>query len=64
MTKTTTKAMDVIRQAMQDDPSYAWTWHCNIACLLLDEGVPSDRADARASSFMKLAFDIKTKAPE
>jgi hypothetical protein len=61
---TTAEAMNVIRQAMREDPGYAWTWHCNIACLLLDEGVAHDRANDRASGFMKLAFDVETKAPE
>ena len=61
---TTQEAMDHLRQAMKDDPSYAWTWHCNIACLLLDEDVPHDRANDRASDFMKRAFDVETKAPE
>jgi len=58
---TTEEAMNVIRQAMQDDPGYAWAWHCNIACLLLDEGVSHDRANNRASSFMNLAFGVDTK---
>ncbi len=61
---TTEEAMDHLSQAMKDDPSYAWSWHCIVACLLLDEGVPHDRANDRASSFMKLAFGVKTKAPE
>ncbi len=60
----TAEAMNVIRRAMRDDPGYAWTWHCNIAILLLDEGVAHDRANSRASGFMRLAFDVETKAPE
>ena len=64
MTTKTEEAMTHLSQAMKDDPSYAWSWHCNIACLLLDEGIAHNRANDRASGFMKLAFGVETKAPE
>lgn len=54
------EAMGVLKEAMVDDPEYAWGWHCNIACLLLDEGIEQEAANKRAASFMKNAFDINT----
>ena len=54
------KAMGTLRKEMIDDPEYAWGWHCNIACLLLDEGIEQEAANKRAASFMKNAFDINT----
>lgn len=63
-------AMDAIREAMREDPSYAWSWHCNIAMALHDEMPESfwmpDRsehhaiANRAASRFMKNAFDVTT----
>ena len=53
----TTEAMNALRRAMQADPGYAWTFRCNIAFLLIDEGVSHERAHSRASSFMKIAFN-------
>lgn len=58
---TVLKIMNDLKQEMKNDPDYAWGWHCNIACLLLDEGVDHSKANNRAASFMKLAFDVDTK---
>lgn len=49
-----------LRQAMQDDPGYAWAWHCNMACSIMDEGVSHDISNRAAARFMKLAFDVDT----
>ena len=54
------KAMDTLRNAMISDPDYAWGWHCNIACLMLDEGLECKIANKKAASFMKLAFNVDT----
>lgn len=69
------KAMKTLKQAFIDDPDYAHSWHCNIAMACYDEVVAEgmkngtfDHADAHAignraaSRFMKLAFDVETKA--
>jgi hypothetical protein len=53
-------AMKILTRAMMEDPDYAWGWHCNIACLLLDKGIDHKAANNRASGFMKLAFDVDT----
>jgi hypothetical protein len=59
------EALNIIKSAMRDDPHYAWTWHCNVAVSMMDEGAPHDAANAAAARFMKLAFDVDTsKAPE
>lgn len=57
---TAKNAMEALTDSMRRDPDYAWGWHCNIACLLLDEGVEYGAANKRAASFMKLAFDVDT----
>jgi hypothetical protein len=59
------ETMNIIKSAMRDDPHYAWTWHCNVAVSMMDEGAPHDAANAAAARFMRLAFDVDTtKAPQ
>lgn len=47
-----------LKAALQRDEDYAWTWHCNIACIALDCGESHEDANRRAASFMKNAFDV------
>jgi hypothetical protein len=54
------EALNIIKSAMRDDPHYAWTWHCNVAVSMMDEGAPHDAANAAAARFMRLAFDVDT----
>ncbi len=64
------EAMDVLKKAFKEDPSYAWSWHCNIAMAMYDEFPDSfwvpDRSEQHkicnkaASRFMKNAFGIET----
>ena len=66
------QAFEVIKQAMiDDDPSqqgsYAHSWHCNIAMCCYDSlnGTHTWRhkvSNAAATRFMKLCFDVDTKA--
>ena len=59
------EALNIIMSAMRDDPHYAWTWHCNVAVSMMEEGATHDAANAAAARFMRLAFDVDTsKAPE
>ena len=53
-------ALTEIREAMQADPHFAWTWHCNIAMAAYDEGVEFERAQEVAARVMRLAFDVDT----
>ena len=72
------QAMKVLADAMQDTDigSYAHAWHCNIAMMCHDAIIDADlevdcegeKIDAHkvgndaASRFMKLFFDVETKA--
>lgn len=77
MSEEIAKAMAVIKQAMiDDDPekhgSYAHSWHCNIAMACYDAMHDADTAfghnqrhkvaNDAASRFMKMCFDVETKA--
>ena len=62
------EAFDTIKQAMDDDPSYAHSWHCNIAMSVYDEcttDISHDDAhrigNDAASRFMQLCFGVETK---
>ena len=47
------RTMNVLRSALQTDPGYAWSWHCNIAVAMQDEGVPHAVANHGAARFMR-----------
>ncbi len=62
--------MGILKDAMQDTElgGYAHTWHCNVAMSVYDEltmDVSHEDAhriaNAAASRFMKLCFDVDTK---
>lgn len=55
-------ALDIMRAAFAEDPHFAWTWHCNVACAVMDEGAPQDSANAAAARFMKAAFGVDTSS--
>lgn len=72
------KAMDVLKQAMNEDPGYAYGWHCSIAVMYQDS-TPKPRfltpwgrerhrkaiyaaSNEAASRFMKACFDVETSA--
>jgi hypothetical protein len=59
------EALNILKSGMRDEPGYAWSWHCNVAVSMMDEGAPHDAANAAAARFMRLAFDVDTtKAPQ
>lgn len=61
---TAARAFADLKAAMQEDPGYAWSWHCNIACTTMDEGLDHAAANRAAARFMALCFDVDTsKAP-
>ena len=76
--KNVAEAMKILKQTMINDGpsergSYAHGWHCNIACMCMDamDNAGPDlltHADRHrisndvASRFMKLCFDVETKA--
>lgn len=51
-------AMHTLKQAIIEDPGYAWGWHSNIAMAAFDEGLSHEKANKAAARFMKLAFDV------
>lgn len=61
-------AMTVLKKAFKDDPSYAHTWHCNLACTSMDAAISEGFyqkvahriGNDAASRFMKLCFDVET----
>ena len=58
------RAFDVLKEAMQADSEYAWSWHCNIAMASINEGMEHMAANQAAARFMKLCFDVDTsKSP-
>lgn len=54
----TRDAFNVLKQALQKDDSYAWSWHCNIAVSSMDEGMEHKAANRAAARFMYTCFDI------
>jgi len=70
---TTKQAFDALKQALTDDPSFAHSWHCNLAMSFYHampetqtqrvEQAHKDRhtiANEGATRFMQLCFEIKT----
>ena len=63
------EAVDALAKAFEEDPSYAYSWHCNIAMSCYDSlnGTTKWRhkvSNAAASRFMKLAFGVDTQHPD
>lgn len=57
---TTQEAMATLKQNMKTNFEFAWSWHCAIACLLMDVGAKHKEANARATSFMLSTFEVNT----
>lgn len=63
------KNVQELSKAMRNDPSYAWSWHCNIAMAHLDAmaragykigKIEREAANQGAAGFMKATFDVDT----
>lgn len=54
------EALEVLKKTMQNDPSYARSWHDNIAVMMQDAGCEYEVSNDGAARFMKLAFGIDT----
>ena len=48
------QAVQTLIKAMQDDPEYAWSWHCNIAMAFVDAGGDRYTANQGAARFLEL----------
>lgn len=53
----------LLLQALQDDPAFAWSWHCNVAVVAQDEGLDHAAANRAAARFIKAAFGVDTSVP-
>jgi hypothetical protein len=53
-------AFNTIKLAIQQDPDFAWAYHCNFACCVMDEGVPHGTSNRIAARTMRLIFDVDT----
>lgn len=47
-----------LTNAIKKDDDYAWTWHCNIAMPIHDEGISHQQANEAAASIMKHIFNV------
>lgn len=54
----TKEAFDILKTSINNDSSYAWSWHCNIAVSFMDEGVDPKLANFGAARFMSLCFNV------
>ena len=49
-----------LSKALRADPDFAHTWHCNIACPLMDEGLLGHtEANQGAERIMRHLFGVK-----
>jgi len=53
-------ALWILRRAMQCNPDYAWSWHCNISMVAQDAGAPYKEANERTADFMHGLFGVDT----
>lgn len=63
MSNTTAEAFETIKSAMQEDPGYAWVWHCNIAMAAVESGVDRIKATQTAAEFMRRCFGVELAYP-
>lgn len=54
----TANAFNVLQKSLQQDSSYAWGWHSNVAAAFQDEGGEFVQSNLAAARFMKSAFSI------
>ena len=52
-------AIKTVIEAMQVDPEYAWSWHCNIAMAFVDAGGDHYTGNQGAARFMKMLANVE-----
>lgn len=52
------QAVQTLIDAMQADPDYAWSWHCNIAMAYVDAGGDPYTGNQGAARFMRLFANV------
>jgi len=53
-------AFNELKFSIQQDQSFAWSWHCNVAMASYDEGVDHATANKAAARFMQSCFGVDT----
>lgn len=54
-----TQAVQTVIQAIQNDPEYAWGWHCNIAMAFVDAGGDCYTANQGAARFIEMFAKVQ-----
>lgn len=52
------KELNKIKSVMKKDMDFAWSWFCNIAVPMQDEGVSHEVSNKSAARIMQSCFDI------
>jgi hypothetical protein len=52
-------AMKTVLKAIQADPDYAWSWHCNVAMAFVDAGGDHYTANQGAARFMRILANVE-----
>lgn len=53
--------MKTVIKRVQNDPDYAWSWHCSLAMMAQDAGAPHRAANERAADFMRGMFGVDVR---
>lgn len=61
MSNKVANAMKTLKKALKDNPDLAYSWHCNLACAMMDTGITHVQANAAANRFMHNAFNVETR---
>lgn len=52
------EALNMLKEKMKEDKSYAWRWCCNIAVPMQDEGISYELSNKIATKIMKHLFEV------
>ena len=58
MSKEIGEAIEVLSKAMNDDPSYAWSWYSSLVMSYVDAGGDKEIGEAAAKDFLNVCFDV------
>lgn len=52
--------VNVLTEALRQDPEYAWSWHCNVAVAAQDAGMDYAASQLAAAKFLQLLANVDT----
>lgn len=64
MSKEIKSVFCALKEKLEEDADYAWSWHCNIAMPCYDQGVDHKLANKCAAAVMLAIFGIDTSKTE